>query len=251
MAEDFGGPALVLRKVDYGGADAVVTFLTRDHGRVAAFAKGARSRRGGRFAGALEPFTEVEARFRRRGPSAELVALTAADVTEAHGGLRRDLQCIAWASYAVEAARELCREGEEAGALFRILTGHLRALEDRGPNPEDRAAFELAALAAAGYAPRLLACGTCGRRPGPGTRWALSPAAGGLVCDGCGGASEHPLSPGAVASLSAVAGAIPPARPAVTFTPAVRAEVHGALPAYLEGVIGKGLRAFAFIRTMG
>ena len=76
--------AIVLRTVDYGESDRVVTLLTAERGKLAAFARGARASRR-RFGGALEPFTllAVEARERRgawgpasgraRVPSARLV----------------------------------------------------------------------------------------------------------------------------------------------------------------------------------
>ncbi len=38
-------PCLVLRVVDYGDADRIVTLLTAAHGKISALAKGARSSR--------------------------------------------------------------------------------------------------------------------------------------------------------------------------------------------------------------
>ena len=55
--------ALVLRAIPYGEADSVVHLLALGQGRLAAFARGARSSRR-RFGGALEPFTRVEALMR-------------------------------------------------------------------------------------------------------------------------------------------------------------------------------------------
>ncbi|HLT29189.1 MAG TPA: DNA repair protein RecO, partial [Myxococcaceae bacterium] len=50
--------ALLLSAVDHGESDRVVTFLTRRHGRLSAFAAGAR-RSKRRFGGTLEPFMHL------------------------------------------------------------------------------------------------------------------------------------------------------------------------------------------------
>lgn len=247
---------MVLRKVEYGDADAVVTFLTRDHGRVGAFVKGVRRRKNPRFPGATEPFTVVDARFRRRSASAELLSLTVADVVEPHAGLRKDFDRIAWASYAVEVAREFSREGEDSGPLFRILTGHLSSLADRGALAEDQAAFELAVLAVAGFAPRLQGCGICGRLLGspPAVRWALSARADGFICETCvdSRAAHPPLSAGAAASLRGVAGTIPPDPPIVRFdAPTIREELRGVLGEYIEAVLDKTLKTRSFLTSAG
>ena len=58
--------AFVLRVLDYGESDRIVTFYTEDFGKLKGIAKGAkRSRR--RFANALEPFSCLEILFSRRG----------------------------------------------------------------------------------------------------------------------------------------------------------------------------------------
>ena len=79
--------ALVLRAIPYGESDAVVHLLVLGHGRIPAFARGARTSRK-RFGGALEVFTRIEALL-KEGP--ELWALREATVLEAHARLRDDL----------------------------------------------------------------------------------------------------------------------------------------------------------------
>jgi len=247
VGEDPGGPAVVVRAVEYGEADSVVTFLTRDHGRVGVFARGARSRRKPRFPGALELFTLVDIRFRRRRGGASLANLVTADVVEPFAGLRKDFERVAWASYAAEVAREGTRDGEDAGTVYRLLTGCLAALADRGPRLEDRTAYELALLAALGFAPRLDRCGRCHEQRSPGMSYVIDPAVDGLLCARCGAHGPGRLSPGTLSSLLAVAGTIPPDRPRVAFTRRVADELAGVLPAYFESVLGKALKTKAFL----
>ena len=57
--------AIVVRLVDYGEADRIVTLMTRDFGKVAALARGAR-RSGRRFGGGLGLFGVGEAQLTQR-----------------------------------------------------------------------------------------------------------------------------------------------------------------------------------------
>src|SRR5512132_1887252 len=69
--------ALILRTYKLGEADRIVVFLTRDRGKKRGVAKGARRQRS-KFAGALEPLTEVQvAYFEKEGR--ELVGLNYAE----------------------------------------------------------------------------------------------------------------------------------------------------------------------------
>ena len=64
-------PAVVVRARVFGESDKIVTFLTRDLGKVTGIAKGAkRSKR--RFVNVLEPFTHVSLRLRQRPASRRL-----------------------------------------------------------------------------------------------------------------------------------------------------------------------------------
>ncbi|HEX7488511.1 MAG TPA: DNA repair protein RecO, partial [Anaeromyxobacteraceae bacterium] len=65
MADRLKLTGVVLRTVDYGESDRVVTLLTAERGKVSAFARAARASRR-RFGGALEHFTLVHAEARER-----------------------------------------------------------------------------------------------------------------------------------------------------------------------------------------
>src|SRR5512147_1565246 len=108
--------AVVLRTVDYGESDRVVTLLTRERGKVSAFARGARASRR-RFGGALEPFTLLVAEARARSGS-DLLGLESVSVERGFGGIRTDLARIACAGYAAELCRELVRDHEPHDELF-------------------------------------------------------------------------------------------------------------------------------------
>ncbi|MBL9039687.1 MAG: DNA repair protein RecO, partial [Archangium sp.] len=97
--ERYADDAIVLSSVDFGEADRIVTLLTRGHGRLSAFAAGARKSKR-RFAGALEAGTLLRVQLvETRGDTSRL---DAADVQQSFFHLREDLSLIARAMYCLE-----------------------------------------------------------------------------------------------------------------------------------------------------
>lgn len=178
--ERYQDEAVVLSVVDYGEADRIVTLLTRERGKLSAFAAGARKSKR-RFAGALEPSTHLRVQLvEGRG---SMFRLDGADILASFPRLRAELPLIARGLYCVELARELTREHEPQEELYALLVTYLTALDARQAGPTSLIAFELTALAHAGLMPRFDACSLCGGEAGGVPRF--DPEHGGVVCQGC------------------------------------------------------------------
>jgi DNA repair protein RecO (recombination protein O) len=243
--------AIVLRTVDYGESDRVVTLLSQERGKVSAFARGARASRR-RFGGGLEPFTLLTAEVRERAGS-DLLSLESISVQRGLGGIRGDLARIACASYAAELARELVRDHEPHGELYSLLEAYLKGLDVGPAHPGTLRAFELRALAAAGLAPRLDACARCGGPLDPRGGARFDPAHGGVLCATCAplaGPAQVQLSAPALAALARLAGeglaggAEPLAAP-------VAREAREALTRFVEYQLGRRLQARRFLDEIG
>lgn len=244
--------AIVLRTVDTGESDRVVTLLTRERGKVAAFARGARASRR-RFGGALEPFTLVAAEVRERSAS-ELLGLESVTPLDAFGGIRGDLARIACAGYAVELARELVSDHERHEDLFDLLASYLALLAAGPARPAALRAFELGALRAAGLSPRLDGCARCGGPLSRGGPARFDPEQGGLLCAPCApfAAPGAPtLSPDAAAALLRLAEGGLAAAQAEALAPPSGREVKGALTAFVEHHLGRRLQARRFLDEVG
>jgi DNA repair protein RecO (recombination protein O) len=241
----------VLRTVDTGEADRVVTLLTRERGKVSAFARSARASRR-RFGGALEPFTLVAAEVRER-PGAELLGLESVSPLRAYGGIRADLARIACAAYAVELARELVRDHEPHEDLFALLGDYLAALDAAPARPAGLRALELGALRAAGLAPRLDACVRCeGPLSAPPIR--IDPGHGGALCAGCvalASPAAPRVDPATVAALRRLAEGGLAAAGGEELAPPVGREARDALSAFLEHQLGRRLAARRFLDDVG
>jgi DNA repair protein RecO (recombination protein O) len=179
---------IVLRSLRYGEADRILHLYTPDRGRVSAIAKGVR-RAKSRFGGRLEPFFRLELVL-YEGRS-ELLTVTSAETVAAHPRLREDAGALDGAARACEAVARVFDDGDPHRGVYHLLANEL-ALLDGDPARAGRAnalAFRLKLLLAAGFAPHLAACASCGETE---HLMGFSGAAGGVVCAACE-ASAFPL----------------------------------------------------------
>jgi len=173
--------AIVLRGIRYGEADRILHLYTPDRGRVSAIAKGVR-RAKSRFGGRLEPFFRLNLVL-YQGKS-DLMTVTSAETLAGHPRLREHGASLDGAARACDAVSRMFGEGEPHSGVYHLLANQL-ALLDRAPERATRAtalAFRLKLLLAAGFAPHLASCTSCGE---PEHLVGFSGAAGGVVCAAC------------------------------------------------------------------
>jgi DNA repair protein RecO (recombination protein O) len=174
--------AVVLRSIRYGEADRVLHLYTPARGRVGAIAKGVRRARS-RFGGRLEPFFRL--RLILHEGRGDLLTVTSAETIAGHPRLRESAPALDSAARACDAVARLFATEEPNPAVYHLLCNQL-ALLDAEPARASQAsgglAFRLKLLLAAGLAPQLAACATCGEREGLA---GFSGAAGGVVCQAC------------------------------------------------------------------
>src|SRR5919106_5136009 len=190
--------AIVLRTMDLGEADRVLTVLTPRLGKLRVIAKGVRRPRS-RIGGALEPFSDVQLVL-AVGRTFDVV--TSSSLEDPHLGLRNDLHSTAAAWYVVELVDRFCEGAADSHEAFRLLAQALSGL-DAPPDSVTREVvarwFELHLLGAMGFRPELTACLECGAMIEPGGN-AFSPVAGGILCPQCTDAAlaARPISPDAL-----------------------------------------------------
>jgi len=178
-------PAIVLRTRDYAESDRIVTLLTRDAGKLAGIAKGAKQSRR-RFERKLEVFSHVMVYYRRR-PQGELVFITRAEAAALPAfDLTDDLAKIGLGSYLVELTDALSREQGESAGAYEVLAAAMLALTRFGASPALRQAFELQLLRWAGYQLEFTRCRLCAAEPGPQVKtFGFLVSYGGIVCQAC------------------------------------------------------------------
>lgn len=152
---------IVLRTHKLGEADRIITFLTKERGKVRAVAKGVR-RTKSRFGARLEPFSRVDL-LMHEGKNLDVV--TQAESLNAYGqDLALDYSLWTAGQTMLETADRLTSEELVASeAQYLLLVGALRTLV----NGEHNAtlvldAYLLRSLSLSGYSPSLSACISCG-----------------------------------------------------------------------------------------
>src|SRR5437870_7233004 len=182
--------SVVLRSIRYGEADRILHLYTPARGRVGAIAKGVRRARS-RFGGRLEPFFRL--RIELHEGRGELLTVTGAQTVDAHTRLRGDAHALDAAARACDAVSRLFETPEPHPEVFNLLCRALSLLDEQAgvsaPVASRHAsalAFRLKLLLAAGLAPQLSGCASCGEREHLA---GFSGAAGGVVCEACEAAS--------------------------------------------------------------
>ena len=192
---------IVLRSMDLGEADRVLTVLTPRLGKLRVVAKGIRRPRS-RLGGGLEPFSDVQLVL-AIGRTFDVVTQIA--IEDPHLGLRDDLQATAEAWYLVELADRFCEGNADSHGPFVLLAQGLAALDaPEGAIARESVArwFELHLLDTMGFRPELTRCIECGAEIEP-TGNAFSPVAGGVLGPECAHAALGAvrISPGALKVL--------------------------------------------------
>lgn len=241
--------AIVLRSMDLGEADRVLTVLTPRLGKLKVIAKGVRRPRS-RIGGGLQPFSDVQLVL-AVGRTFDVV--TSSSLEDPHLGLRNDLHSTAAAWYVVELADRFCEGAADSHEAFRLLAQALSAL-DAGPDvARDVIArwFELALLDAMGFRPELVRCLECGARIEPDGN-AFSPTGGGVLCPQCGHAAlgARPVSTDALKVLrhlqrSPLAGVL-----RLRLEAALHREVERLLHATISAVLERELRSRHFLEEV-
>lgn len=181
--------AVLVRSVDYGEADRIVTLLTEHTGLVALMARSARKSKK-RFAGSLEPFGVIEAELAiGRG---DVGRLASARLVRGFPSILGSLTAMREAGRALELVRDATPPRESDPRLLEAVVRLFEVLAEgasrEGTSAEAaRAAFELRYLALLGLAPNVDACARCGRTPEPKQSALFDGSVGAIVCRGCGG----------------------------------------------------------------
>ncbi|MCA9036036.1 MAG: DNA repair protein RecO [Planctomycetaceae bacterium] len=182
------GEAVVLRQVDFSESSRVVTFFSREYGKFAALAKGAK-RLKGPFDAALDLLSRCRVVFIRKSSGA-LSLLTEARLITRFRPSTPDLSRVYGGYYVAELIAGMTEDFDPAPSLYDLLVDTLEKLAGKDNNPSlILVHFEIALLREIGLLPNLFDCSVCGEvvpvdqnvRSG----YAHWVSQGGLLCGNC------------------------------------------------------------------
>lgn len=175
---------IALRIAPFSRTSHMVTWLTPDHGLVTTVVKGSQRPKSA-FLGQYDLFYLCEILFYSRERNGVHV-LKEASAVDTRGGLRGNWKATACVSYFSELAARTCHPGGESAEMFDLLDRTIAFATGHKPDLALVCWFELQAMEALGFAPRLEACTACGRkRPEAGERFNFAFDGGGVICRAC------------------------------------------------------------------
>lgn len=189
---------IVLRVTDYNDKDALLTLLTRRHGKLTVKARGLRRKNSPLTAPCqLLAYGEYTL-FEYRGQ----YTINEASALELFTPLRRDLNKLSLGTYFAQAAEVLSQEDLPNPELLSLVLNCLHALSSLNlPEKQIKAVFELRAACLSGYTPDLFGCHVCGSQSPD--RFDLS--AGMLECRSCRNAESQgirmPVTPAVLEAM--------------------------------------------------
>jgi len=188
--------AIVLRTYPLKEADLIVSFLTRDQGKLRGVAKRARRPKSG-FGASLERLSHGKMFYFQR-ETRDLVNLDACELIHSHFGLHGDYTVSVALDFISEVSEHFLPAAEVNEKFFRLLLAALEHLRESARNVWRVVTyFSLWVLRLTGLLPALDVCISCGAwldDPEKPERAFFSRTSAGFLCSACRGNGSFEIS---------------------------------------------------------
>ena len=239
--------ALVLRVTPYKDHDALLTLLTREHGKLTAKVRGLR-RKNNPLTAACQLLAHCEfTLFEYRG----MYTINEASVIEMFLPIRSDLQLLSLGTYFAQVSDVLCLEDIPSPELLSLVLNCFHAVTRLGKNESlVKAVFEMRAACIAGYTPDLNCCALCGdQQPSH-----FNVSSGHLECDRCIGRNGEgirvPVSPGVLDAMRFVCSCGPKQLFLFQIGDETAAKMSQTTEIYLSTQLERGFSSLDFYKTL-
>lgn len=237
---------MVLAAAPIGEYDRRVVILTRERGKISAFARGAR-RPNSALLGVTSPFSFGEFALYEGRTSYTLVSASISNYFET---LRTDVEGAYYGFYFLDLANYYAREANDETRLLKLLYQTFRALVNPHiPNRLIRCIYELKAICVNGEGPQVFECVSCGDRE---LQKVFSVRRGGLLCSNCrhlchDGVNLHPST---LYTLQYIVSS--PIEKLYTFVvkEEVLEQLTAIVTAYLDTYVGKHFKSLEILETI-
>ena len=239
---------IVLRVSDYSDHDALLTVLTRKHGKLTVKARGLR-RKNSPLTAVCQLLAYGEfTLFEYRGQ----YSINEAHVLNLFQKLRGNLENLSLASYFAQAAEVLSQEDYPTPELQSLLLNCLYALSELGLSCDQvKAVFELRAACLSGYTPDLYGCHVCGSQTPD--RFDLS--SGLLECRNCrdsaSGGIRMPVTPGMLEAMRYICFCDPKKLFSFRLNKAELHQLSGLTESFLTTQLERGFPALDYYKSLG
>ena len=168
---------IIVKRINLGEADRILTIITQDRGKIRAIAKGVRKSKA-KLSGFLEMFRYNDYLI---AEGRNLDIITSAQTIDNLHGIGKDLRSVALAYYIAEMVDRLVEETQEVDGIFDLTLLILNEINKGDLNLDLlKSFFEINILSLLGLQPELNYCVECRKLVSEGC---FSFSMGGLLCD--------------------------------------------------------------------
>lgn len=161
MVETITAVGMVLSTMQISEYDKRLVILTKEFGKITAFARGAR-RQNSSFLAGSQPMTFGEFTLYRGRNS---YTVTAINVKEYFSGSMKDFNKMSYGMYFIELADYYCRENIEAAETLKLLYLSMKAINNKLIDDKlIRVIYELKTMVINGEYPNVFSCINCGSK---------------------------------------------------------------------------------------
>ncbi|MCP1102755.1 DNA repair protein RecO [Aequitasia blattaphilus] len=238
---------MVIYNAPAGEYDRRVVLLTKERGKITAFARGARKPNSSLIA-ATTPFVFGEFVLYEGRTSYTLNSAKPGNYFES---LRHDLEGAYYGIYFLDLIHYYAREGTNESESLKLIYQTLRALEsDKIPNPLIRRVFELKLITINGEGPQVFQCQSCGSREYEDVYFSVDK--GGLLLGACKGDDPSALRIGqsTLYALQYIVSSSVEKLYSFVVKEEVQRELDALLEAYLEKYLDKNFRSREILESL-
>jgi DNA repair protein RecO len=241
--------AILLRKQPLRETSLILTFYTKDFGKIKGILRGVRGARGQYGGGSFEILSHDEIIFYDRKNS-DIFTTSQCDLIEFFNPIRKSLEKLAYAAYMAELLDSVTTLGDKNEHVFYLLLNSLDLLSRDVSSRRVTRIFEIKLLSLLGIMPALGSCANCGGKVDASAKFSVTQ--GGLICKNCFKSDEnaHTIMQGTVKFIEHIR-ALPFEKVArVKVAAAVGKELESTLRKFLDYHIERRLKSLEFIKEI-
>ena len=237
---------IVVKRMNYGEADRILTILTVDHGKIKAIAKGSRKILS-KLGGSLEPFCLVDFMFHE---GRNFYIVTAAAVISHFEKIHTDIDKTAKAFYIGELLDKFLEEKQNHPEVFELFKKYLQELES-ADDPILIPVFSAKILEAVGFKPEVAECLHCRAKLLPVQNY-WDDVEGGVICQTCHDKFGHggKISNDVIKILRLIFSQKFSVGSKINIAPSYKKQTAEVLENYVEGIVEKELKSKKFMKDM-
>ena len=242
--------AIVLRRQDVRETSLVLTFYTRDFGKVKGLLRGVRGSRAESWGlGAMEILSCDDIIF-YEPKKGDVSTVSQCDLKEFFSHMRGSLDRLAYAAYIAELLDSVTNFYDPNTEAFELLLYSLRLMDGESSPKRVARIFEIKLLHILGLMPTLEFCANCGLKTGESAKFSVRH--GGLICKNCLGSdlNAQPMMAGTAKFIEYIRKFPFEKLERVKVAEAVGKELESTLRKFLDYHIERRLKTLDFLKEI-